>query len=55
MVREFDEKKNSQRNYTFDSTVPRLTRAWNKIAVPVGIVNIRDLSQFKRELKAFSL
>ena len=51
MVREF-EKSNTQRNYIFDSTVPRLTRAWNIIAVPAGIANIRDLSQFKRELKA---
>ena len=51
MVREFDEK-NIKRNDIFDFNVLRLMRAWNTVAVPVGIVNIRDLSQFKRELKA---
>ena len=54
MFREFEES-NTLRNYIFDSTVPRLTRAWNIIVVPVGIANIRDLSQFKRKLKALAL
>lgn len=44
-------ERSSTRDYIFYSSVPRLRRKWNKIAVPAGLSNVNNLSQFKRELK----